>query len=96
MSLGLTLLWGRERRLLGRTNTRLKKRQVATWRGRVHPDWLAEVLYALGGRSTNEALVIVENNSHGISLLQGLGKTWPIRHFLLKRFAVNISTDKET
>lgn len=42
-----------------------KKRLVATWRGRVHPDHFASVLYALGDYY-NEAHIIVENNSHGI------------------------------
>ena len=50
-----------------------KKRQVATWRGQVHPDYFAEVLYALG-MEYNEALVIVENNSHGILTCTRLGK----------------------
>lgn len=42
-----------------------KKRQVATWRGHVHPDYFAQILYALG-EYYNEAFIIVENNSHGI------------------------------
>ena len=42
-----------------------KKRLVATWRGRCHPDHFATVLYSLGNYF-NEAYVIVENNSHGI------------------------------
>ena len=69
---------GHQWRLLGRSSTRLQKRQVATWRGQVHPDYFAEVLYALG-MEYNEALVIVENNSHGILTCTRLGRTWPIR-----------------
>ena len=42
-----------------------KKRLVATWRGRVHPDHFASILFALGDYY-NEAHIIVENNSHGI------------------------------
>ena len=41
-----------------------QKRQVATWRGHVHPDYFAEVLYAL--KDANEAFICVERNSHGI------------------------------
>jgi hypothetical protein len=50
-----------------------KKRQVATWRGQVHPDYFAEVLYALGDYY-NEAFIIVENNGHGILTCTRLGK----------------------
>jgi hypothetical protein len=42
-----------------------KKRQVAVWRGRCHPDYFASILYALG-EYYNQAHIIVENNSHGI------------------------------
>lgn len=50
-----------------------KKRQVATWRGHVHPDYFAEILYALG-QYYNEALICCENNSHGILTVTRLGK----------------------
>lgn len=50
-----------------------KKRQVATWRGQVHPDYFAEILYALG-EYYNEAFIIVENNGHGILTCTRLGK----------------------
>ena len=50
-----------------------KKRQVAIWRGHVHPDYFAQVLYALGS-FYNEAFICVENNSHGILTCTRLGK----------------------
>lgn len=50
-----------------------KKRQVATWRGQVHPDYFSEILYALG-EYYNEAFIIVENNGHGILTCTRLGK----------------------
>ena len=42
-----------------------KKRQVATWRGQVHPDYFAEILLQLG-EYYNTAHIIVENNGHGL------------------------------
>ena len=48
------------------------KRQVATWRGQVHPISLRNS-FALG-MEYNEALIIVENNSHGILTCTRLGK----------------------
>ena len=50
-----------------------KKRLVATWRGRVHPDHFASILFALGDYY-NEAHIIVENNSHGILTCTGLSR----------------------
>lgn len=40
-------------------------RQVAVWRGRVHPDVFAEILLALGYHY-NEALLVPERNNHGL------------------------------
>lgn len=40
-------------------------RQVAVWRGRVHPDVFAEILLALG-YYYNEALLVPERNNHGL------------------------------
>jgi hypothetical protein len=40
-------------------------RQVAVWRGIVHPDVFAEILFALG-MHYNEALLAVERNNHGL------------------------------
>ena len=71
-----------------------KKRQVATWRGQVHPDYFAEVLYALG-MEYNEALVIVENNSHGILTCTRLGKDMAYPAFYTEVQYDKI-TDRET
>ena len=57
-----------------------KKRQVAVWRGQVHPDYFSEVLYALG-MFYNEALIICENNSHGILTCTRLGKDMAYPNF---------------
>lgn len=40
-------------------------RQVAVWRGTVHPDVFAEILIALG-YYYNEALIVPERNNHGL------------------------------
>lgn len=71
-----------------------KKRQVATWRGRVHPDYFAEILYALG-MYYNEALIIVENNSHGILTCTRLGKDYAYPNFYTE-VVIDKITDKET
>jgi hypothetical protein len=71
-----------------------KKRQVATWRGQVHPDYFAEILYALG-MEYNEALVIVENNSHGILTCTRLGKDMAYPSFYTE-VQVDKITDRET
>ncbi|MFC6621983.1 hypothetical protein [Novosphingobium panipatense] len=42
-----------------------KKRQVAVWRGKVEPDYLATILYHLG-MLFNEARMGIEFNNHGI------------------------------
>jgi hypothetical protein len=52
-----------------------KKRQVAVWRGQVHPDFFADILRALG-EFYNTARLIVENNSHGILTCTRLGKDY--------------------
>ena len=71
-----------------------KKRQVATWRGQVHPDYFAEVLYHLG-HYYNEAHLIVENNSHGILTCTRLGKDMAYPNFYTEVQHDKI-TDKET
>ncbi len=71
-----------------------KKRQVATWRGHVHPDYFAEVLYALG-EFYNEAFIIVENNSHGILTCTRLGKDFAYPNFYTE-VHVDKLTDRET
>jgi hypothetical protein len=51
-----------------------KKRQVAVWRSNYYnPDYFATILEKLG-RFYNEALIIPENNSHGILTCTRLGK----------------------
>jgi hypothetical protein len=42
-----------------------QKRQVAVWRGLVHPDYFAKILVALG-YYYNTALIAPERNNHGI------------------------------
>jgi hypothetical protein len=50
-----------------------QKRLVASWRGHVHPDYFADVLYALGNYY-NEARIVVENNNHGLLTAIRLGR----------------------
>ena len=71
-----------------------KKRQVATWRGHVHPDYFADVLAALG-KYYNNAYVIVENNSHGILTCTRLGKDMAYQPFYTE-VQVDKITDRET
>lgn len=71
-----------------------KKRQVATWRGHVHPDFFAQILEALG-HYYNEAFIIVENNSHGILTCTRLGKDYAYPNFYTEIQHDKI-TDRET
>jgi hypothetical protein len=71
-----------------------KKRQVATYRAQVHPDYFAEVLYKLG-EFFNFAYIIVENNSHGILTCTRLGKDMAYPHFYTE-LQVDKLTEKET
>ena len=71
-----------------------KKRQVATWRGQVHPDHFAEVLYKLG-EYYNEAFICVENNSHGILTCTRLGKDMAYPNFYTD-VQHDKTTDRET
>ena len=50
-----------------------QKRLVASWRGHVHPDYFADVLFALG-HYYNEARICVENNNHGLLTAIRLGR----------------------
>ena len=50
-----------------------QKRLVGSWRGHVHPDYFADVLYALG-IYYNEARIAVENNNHGLLTAIRLGR----------------------
>ena len=71
-----------------------KKRQVAIWRGHVHPDYFAKVLYALG-TYYNEAFICVENNSHGILTCTRLGKDMAYPNFYTET-QIDKLTDRET
>ena len=71
-----------------------KKRQVATYRAQVHPDYFAEVLYALG-EFFNYALIIVERNSHGILTCTRLGKDMAYPAFYTE-VEIDKLTDRET
>ena len=71
-----------------------KKRQVAQFRGLVHPDYYADILYALG-MYYNEAFICVENNSHGILTCTRLGKDMNYPNFFTD-LVVDKLTDKET
>jgi len=71
-----------------------KRRQVATYRAQVHPDYFAEVLYKLG-ELYNFAFIIVENNSHGILTCTRLGKDMAYPHFYTE-VQVDKLTEKET
>jgi hypothetical protein len=71
-----------------------KKRQVATWRGHAHPDYFAEVLYALG-EYYNDAYICVENNSHGILTCTRLGKDMAYPNFYTEVQHDKV-TDRET
>ena len=71
-----------------------KKRQVATWRGLAHPDYMATVLYHLG-QFYNEAHIIVENNHHGILTCTRLGKDLAYPNFYTSVRHDKI-TDQET
>lgn len=71
-----------------------KKRQVAVWRGHIHPDYFADVLYSLG-EYYNEAFIIVENNSHGILTCTRLGKDMAYPNFYTE-VQIDKITDRET
>lgn len=71
-----------------------KKRQVAVYRAHVHPDYYAEVLYALG-MYYNTASMVVENNNHGILTCTRLGKDMAYPNFYMET-QVDKLTEKET
>jgi hypothetical protein len=50
-----------------------QKRLVASWRGHIHPDAFADVLFALGNYY-NEATIAVESNNHGLLTAIRLGR----------------------
>ena len=67
-----------------------QKRQVAVWRGHVHPDYYAEVLYRLG-TLFNNAKIAVESNNHGLLTVNLLYKQWAYPNVHL-----NVVEDKMT
>jgi hypothetical protein len=71
-----------------------KKRQVATYRAQVHPDYFATVLHSLG-ELFNFAYIIVENNSHGILTCTRLGKDLAYPYFYTE-LQVDKLTERET
>ena len=71
-----------------------KKRQVACWRGHVHPDYFATVLYHLG-MFYNVAQIAVESNNHGILTVTRLGKDMAYPNFYTDMVYDKV-TDKET
>ena len=71
-----------------------KKRQVATYRASIHPDYFATVLYSLG-ELFNMAQIIVENNSHGILTCTRLGKDMAYPHFFTE-VQIDKLTERET
>ena len=71
-----------------------KKRQVAVWRGHVHPDYFATILYHLG-EFFNHAFICVENNSHGILTCTRLAKDMGYSNFYTEVIHDKL-TDRET
>lgn len=71
-----------------------KKRQVGMWRGHVHPDYFAKILYHLG-EFFNFAFICVENNSHGILTCTRLGKDMAYPNFYTEVQHDKL-TDRET
>ena len=70
------------------------KKQVATYRSQVHPDYFATVLYHLG-KLFNDAFIVVESNGHGLLTCTRLGKDMAYPHFYTETI-VDKLTDKET
>lgn len=70
------------------------RRQVAVWRGQVHPDYFADILYHLG-KYYNTAKIIVENNSHGILTCTRLGKDYAYENMYMTT-EVDKITERET
>jgi hypothetical protein len=70
------------------------KNLVATWRGYLYPDIMANVVAALG-YFYNEALVVVENNNHGILTANRLAKDLVYPN-MYTEMIVDKTTDQET
>lgn len=71
-----------------------KKRQVAIWRGHIHPDYFATTLYHLG-LYYNTAKIAVEANNHGILTCTRLGKDLAYPNFYQETVYDKVE-DKET
>lgn len=71
-----------------------KKRQVATFRAHVHPDYFADILYAMGSYY-NDALICPENNNHGILTCNRLVKELDYPN-VYQETVVDKLTEKET
>jgi len=71
-----------------------KKRQVAVWRGHIHPDFYATTLYHLG-LYYNTARIAVESNNHGILTCTRLGKDMAYPNFYTETVYDKVE-DKET
>lgn len=71
-----------------------RKRQVAVWRGHIHPDNFATVLYHLG-MYYNTAEIVVERNNHGILTCTRLGKDMAYPNFYTETVYDKLD-DKET
>lgn len=71
-----------------------EKRQVAVWRGHVHPDYFANVLQSLGFLY-NTAKIAVESNNHGILTCTRLGKDMAYPNFFTETVYDKLD-DKDT
>ena len=70
------------------------KAQVGKWRGQVHPDYFATILYRLG-MTFNTAHIAVENNNHGLLTCHILAKDLNYPNFY-QAVQHDKITDKET
>jgi hypothetical protein len=70
------------------------KEQVAKWRGQIHPDYFATVLYRLG-HHYNMAFIAVESNNHGLLTCHLLAKELGYPNFY-QEVQHDKVTDKET
>ena len=71
-----------------------QKKQVGVFRAHVHPDYYADVLYALG-TFYNDAMICVESNNHGILTCNRLAKELDYQNFYMET-SVDKLTEKET
>lgn len=72
-----------------------KRRQVAVWRSNFYnPDYFASVLYHLG-RFYNDAMIVPENNAHGLLTVTRLAKDLAYPNVYMTT-ALDTITDKES